>query len=94
MGHRLVVVMPAYNAAATLERTWRDVPRDVVDEIILVDDASRDRTVEIARGLGLTVIKHTRNRGYGANQKTCYREALERPCFQDRRRAAHREGGN
>lgn len=94
MGHRLVVVMPAYNAAATLGRTWRDVPRDVVDEIILVDDASRDRTVEIARGLGLTVIEHTRNRGYGANQKTCYRAALERPCFQDRRRAAHREGGN
>jgi glycosyltransferase involved in cell wall biosynthesis len=80
VGHRLVVVMPAYNAEATLERTWRDVPRDVVDEIILVDDASRDRTVEIARGLGLTVIEHTRNRGYGANQKTCYRAALERPC--------------
>jgi glycosyltransferase involved in cell wall biosynthesis len=94
VGHRLVVVMPAYNAAATLERTWRGVPRDVVDEIILVDDASRDRTVEIARGLGLTVIEHTRNRGYAANQKTCDRAALERPCFQDRRRGAHREGGN
>jgi glycosyltransferase involved in cell wall biosynthesis len=94
VGHRLVVVMPAYNAAATLERTWRGVPRDVVDEIILVDDASRDRTVEIARGLGLTVIEHTRNRGYAANQKTCYRAALERPCFQDRRRGVHREGGN
>jgi glycosyltransferase involved in cell wall biosynthesis len=94
VGHRLVVVMPAYNAAATLERTWRDVPCDVVDEIILVGDASRDRTVEIARGLGLTVIEHTRNRGYAANQKTCDRAALERPCFQDRRRGAHREGGN
>jgi glycosyltransferase involved in cell wall biosynthesis len=94
VGHRLVVVMPAYNAAATLERTWRGVPRDVVDEILLVDDASRDRTVEIARGLGLTVIEHTRNRGYAANQKTCYRAALERPCFQDLRRGAHREGGN
>ena len=94
MGHRLVVVMPACNRAATLERTWRDMPRDVVDEIILVDHASRDRPVEIARGLGLTVIEHTRNRGYGANQKTCYRAALERPCFQDRRRTAHREGGN
>jgi glycosyltransferase involved in cell wall biosynthesis len=95
VGHRLVVVMPAYNAAALLERTWRDVPRDVVDELIRVDDASRDRPVEIARGLGLTVIEHTRNRGYGANQKTRYRTAaLERPCFQDRRRAAHREGGH
>ena len=95
MGHRLVVVTPAYNAAATLERIWRDGPRDVVDEIVLLDDASRDRPAEIARGLGLTVIEHTRNRGYGANQKTCYRAAaLERPCFQDRRRTAHREGGN
>ena len=73
---RVVVVMPAYNAEATLERTWRDLPRDRVDEVILVDDASRDRTVEIARGLGLTVIEHPENRGYGANQKTCYRAAL------------------
>jgi glycosyltransferase involved in cell wall biosynthesis len=70
--------MPAYNAEATLERTWRDLPRDMVDEVILVDDASRDRTVEIARDLGLTVIVHSENRGYGANQKTCYRAALER----------------
>jgi glycosyltransferase involved in cell wall biosynthesis len=80
VGHRLVVVMPAYNAESTLERTWRDLPRDLVDEVILVDDASRDRTVEIARRLGLTVIQHARNRGYGANQKTCYHAALERPC--------------
>jgi glycosyltransferase involved in cell wall biosynthesis len=72
--------MPTYNAESTLERTWRDVPRDAVDEIILVDDASRDRTVEIARRLGLTVIEHAQNRGYGGNQKTCYRAALERPC--------------
>jgi glycosyltransferase involved in cell wall biosynthesis len=78
VGRRVVVVMPAYNAEATLERTWRDLPRDTVDEIILVDDASRDRTVEIARRLGVTVIQHPENRGYGANQKTCYRAALER----------------
>jgi glycosyltransferase involved in cell wall biosynthesis len=65
-----------------------------MDGIILVGDASRDRTVEIARGLGLPVIEHTRNRGYDANQKTCYRAALDRPCLQNRRRAAHREGGN
>lgn len=70
--------MPAYNAEATLERTWRDLPRDRVDEVILGDDASRDRTVEIARRLGLTVIEHPENRGYGANQKTCYRAALAR----------------
>ena len=80
MARRLVVVMPAYNAESTLERTWRDVPRDAADEIILVDDKSRDRTVEIARRLGLTVIEHAHNRGYGGNQKTCYRAALERPC--------------
>jgi glycosyltransferase involved in cell wall biosynthesis len=72
---KLVVVMPAYNAEATLERTWRDLPRDPVDEIILVDDGSADRTAEIAVRLGLTVIQHQRNRGYGANQKTCYRVA-------------------
>jgi glycosyltransferase involved in cell wall biosynthesis len=78
VGRRIVVVMPAYNAEATLERTWRDLPRDCVDEVILVDDASRDRTVEIARRLNLTVVEHERNRGYGGNQKTCYRTALDR----------------
>ena len=78
MGRHVVVVMPAYNAAATLERTWRDIPADGVDEVILVDDGSRDGTVEIAARLGLTVIRHPENRGYGANQKTCYRAALER----------------
>ncbi len=78
VGRRLVVVMPAYNAEATLERTWLDLPRDAVHEVILVDDGSRDRTVEIARRLGLTVLQHPENRGYGANQKTCYRAALER----------------
>jgi glycosyltransferase involved in cell wall biosynthesis len=75
---RIVVVMPAYNAELTLERTWQDLPREDIADIILVDDASRDRTVEIARGLGLTVIQHTENRGYGANQKTCYQAALAR----------------
>ena len=70
--------MPAYNAAETLERTYADIPSGTVDEIILVDDASSDATVEIAGRLGLTVIVHPENRGYGANQKTCYDEALKR----------------
>ena len=70
--------MPAYNAEKTLEKTYHDVPPDSVDDIILVDDASRDRTVEIAHRLGIHVVVHPRNRGYGANQKTCYRTALER----------------
>ncbi|MDP7275827.1 MAG: glycosyltransferase family 2 protein [Planctomycetaceae bacterium] len=74
---RTVVVMPAYNAAATLERTVADLPVDAVDEVILVDDHSSDDTVEIAERLGLTVVAHDANRGYGANQKTCYRRALE-----------------
>jgi len=73
---KVVVVMPAYNAERTLQRTLDDIPRDSVDEIILVDDRSRDRTVEIARRLGLRVFVHERNKGYGGNQKTCYREAL------------------
>ena len=77
-GDRVIVVMPAYNAALTVERTVRDIPPGVADEVILVDDASRDRTVDIARALGLTVIEHERNLGYGGNQKTCYRAALER----------------
>ena len=69
--------MPAYNAARTLERTYHDIPRDVVDHIILVDDVSRDETVEIAQRLGLDVVVHPQNKGYGGNQKTCYRKALE-----------------
>ena len=75
-GKKLVVVMPAYNAQATLERTWRDMPGGFVDEVIVVDDASRDETVSAAQRLGLKVIRHPKNRGYGGNQKTCYREAL------------------
>lgn len=77
-GKRIVVVMPAYRAGRTLEATVRDLPRAVVDDIVLVDDASDDDTVAIARALGLAVILHPSNRGYGANQKTCYREALDR----------------
>ncbi len=75
---RVAVVMPAYNAEKTLERTWNDIPMESVDDVILVDDASRDRTVDEARRLGLHVVVHPRNRGYGGNQKTCYRTALER----------------
>ncbi|PYT17081.1 MAG: glycosyl transferase family 2 [Acidobacteria bacterium] len=75
---RVVVVLPAYNAERTLKRTVDEIPRDVVDEILLVDDSSRDRTVEVARLLGIPTIVHPSNRGYGANQKTCYRAALER----------------
>lgn len=74
---RVIVVMPAYNAARTLERTYNDVPADVVDHVILVDDVSKDETVDIARSLGLEVHVHLQNRGYGGNQKTCYDKALE-----------------
>jgi glycosyltransferase involved in cell wall biosynthesis len=79
LGKKIAVVLPAYNAARTLERTYREIPRDVVDETILVDDASSDETVTLARRLGIQrVILHDRNRGYGANQKTCYVAALQR----------------
>src|SRR5690606_37969877 len=74
---RVIAVMPAYNAARTLKRTLDDIPEGVVDEIVLVDDHSTDNTVELARSLGLTVIVHEDNRGYGGNQKTCYRRALD-----------------
>jgi glycosyltransferase involved in cell wall biosynthesis len=74
---KIVVIMPAYNAARTLERTYRDIPHDLIDHIILVDDVSRDNTVEIAKQLGLHVVVHHQNRGYGGNQKTCYDEALQ-----------------
>ena len=75
---KVVLVMPAYNAADTLRQTWGEIPAGYVDETILVDDASRDDTVNIARALGIGVLEHVRNRGYGGNQKTCYREALAR----------------
>ena len=75
--YRVVVVMPAYNAAATLRKTVADIPAGTVDDIILVDDCSTDDTVNLARDLGLTVIEHEQNLGYGGNQKTCYRRALE-----------------
>ena len=73
----MLVVMPAYNAAKTLGSTFRDIPFDVVDEVILVDDASHDETVEIARRLHIRYFLHNENRGYGGNQKTCYTEALK-----------------
>ncbi len=75
-GKRLVVVMPAYNAEATVERTVGDIPAGFVDDVVLVDDASRDDTAAVGERLGLHVVRHPRNRGYGGNQKTCYREAL------------------
>ncbi len=75
---KVIVVMPAYNAGQTVEKTFRDIPEGIADEIILVDDCSRDNTVEVAKALGLTVITHERNKGYGGNQKTCYNAALER----------------
>jgi glycosyltransferase involved in cell wall biosynthesis len=74
---KVVVVMPAYNAAKTLHLTYADLPREIVDSVILVDDHSSDETVKIARELGLELFVHNRNYGYGANQKTCYREALK-----------------
>jgi glycosyltransferase involved in cell wall biosynthesis len=77
-GNRVIVVLPAYNAAKTLEQTIADVPPGIVDEFLLVDDASRDDTVDQARRLGVPCIRHSENRGYGGNQKTCYTEALRR----------------
>jgi glycosyltransferase involved in cell wall biosynthesis len=74
---KIIVVMPAYNAAKTLKITYEAIPHKLVDQIILVDDGSTDKTLEIARQLNLTVFVHTRNYGYGANQKTCYAEALK-----------------
>jgi glycosyltransferase involved in cell wall biosynthesis len=74
----VVLVMPAYNAADTLRQTWSDIPTGYVDEHILVDDASRDDTVAVARSLGIHVLEHAKNKGYGGNQKSCYREALAR----------------
>lgn len=75
-GQKVVVVLPAYNAELTVERTYREIPLDLVDDVLLTDDASTDRTVAVARRLGIETIVHDRNRGYGGNQKTCYRAAL------------------
>jgi glycosyltransferase involved in cell wall biosynthesis len=77
-GRTIVVVLPAYYAEATLERTYNEIPHDIVDLVLLVDDASHDGTVRLASQLGIETFVHERNLGYGANQKTCYREALAR----------------
>jgi glycosyltransferase involved in cell wall biosynthesis len=77
-GRRIAVVMPGYNAEQTVRQTYEEIPREVVDDVLLVDDGSQDRTAAIARELGVHTLVHTENRGYGANQKTCYREALRR----------------
>src|SRR6187402_1264484 len=78
-GQSVCVVMPAYNAAATLERTFRELDREVVDRVLLVDDASRDATAAVARSLGIETHLHPENRGYGGNQKSCYAAALGGP---------------
>ena len=75
-GKKIVVVLPAYNAEMTLEETVKEIPRDIVDDIILVDDNSRDHTVQLAKKLALNTFVHPHNKGYGGNQKTCYKEAL------------------
>lgn len=77
-GKRVMIVLPAYNAGRTLERTISEIPHGVVDDLLLVDDASGDDTIEVARRLGLAHVVHPENRGYGGNQKTCYTEALRR----------------
>lgn len=78
LGKKLVVVLPAYNASQTLEKTYAEIPFDIVDEVVLVDDASKDGTYELAHRIGIRhVIRHENNRGYGGNQKTCYAKALE-----------------
>jgi len=77
-GQRIAVIMPAYNAASTLETTFAEIPKDIVDNIILVDDSSSDDTVNISRKLGIETVVHIKNRGYGGNQKTCYLTALDR----------------
>jgi glycosyltransferase involved in cell wall biosynthesis len=76
-GKKIVVVMPAYNAEKTLKDTYNDIPFEIVDDVILVDDASRDRTSELSKSMGIRTIVHETNTGYGGNQKSCYRAALE-----------------
>ncbi|MBI4990763.1 glycosyltransferase family 2 protein [Candidatus Gottesmanbacteria bacterium] len=75
---KIVVVMPAYNAEKTIEKTYRDIPKSIIDEVIVVDDDSRDKTVKIAQKLNLSIFVHKKNLGYGGNQKTCYSQALKR----------------
>src|SRR3990170_6676110 len=75
---KVVVVMPAYNAEKTLVKTYKDIPKQIVSEIIVVDDDSKDKTVELAKKFGLSVFVHPKNLGYGGNQKTCYKLALKR----------------
>jgi len=77
-GKRVCVVLPAYNAEKTLRQTVEEIPRDYIDDIVLVDDASSDNTAALAQALGIHTVVHTQNLGYGGNQKTCYRQALER----------------
>ncbi len=77
-GKKIIVVLPAYNAEKTIEKTYAEIPGEIVDEVLLVDDESRDKTAEAARKLGMTVVVHEKNRGYGGNQKTCYAQALRR----------------
>jgi len=77
LGRRIVVVMPAYNAAKTLKRTYDEVPMNIVDDVLLVDDGSHDDTIELSKQLGIRTFIHEKNYGYGRNQKTCYREALK-----------------
>jgi glycosyltransferase involved in cell wall biosynthesis len=77
LGKKLVIVLPAYNAALTLGRTYSEIPFEIVDEVVLVDDASKDNTIEVARELGINhIIRHEENKGYGGNQKSCYDKAL------------------
>jgi glycosyltransferase involved in cell wall biosynthesis len=78
LGKKLVIVLPAYNAELTLTRTYNEIPFEIVDEVVLVDDASKDRTIEVGKELGIRhIIRHEQNKGYGGNQKSCYNKALE-----------------
>src|SRR6185295_11582211 len=74
---KIVIVLPAYNAAATLRKTYNEIPFDIVDDVVIVDDASKDNTVQVAQEIGIkNIIRHDKNKGYGGNQKTCYTQAL------------------